>query len=606
MSESKPEKETKQGDKSVKGSFFPPTGVIFICLLFGAGVFAMINWYEQIVDAVPGIAPFYYFLVVVQGLLIFFVLVGWFLFGFRAPFRKRLICVGTLFGVIALFLALFEPKQNDGDVARMVMGRWKFRFTKDAYEKLDIPVTTVSDSALEIEPNDMREFGQFLGPKRDGSYDKAIVRNMLYFDYDWKTNPPEEVWRKDVGKGWGGFSATNGYAITMEQRADKEATVCYDIFTGEIIWTNTSDVFLTTMMGGIGPRSTPTIDGTRVFTVGGTGIFKCIDLTTGKTIWEKELRKEFTSAPDDELKYVMWGRSGSPVVAGDLVIVQGGGPKEGKFVSLVAYNKESGDEVWRAGESQMSYSSPFVTTIHEKPMVVVQSESAVEGFDLKTGEKKWSYERPGNSTQDANCSQPLMLAGHRMLVTKGYGLGAELIEFVGGGRELTVRKLWKNKRLQTKFTSAVQYENYAYGLSNGILECVNIQNGERMWRKGRYGHGQILRIDSELLIISETGQLSLVKCTPDKFIQFTSIDALKGICWNTICVYGEYVLIRSDEEAVCYKMPMRYPSEAKLLDVGYHGATKDPNARGGRGRGGAPGGGGAGKGKGKGNGKGKN
>jgi outer membrane protein assembly factor BamB len=147
---------------------------------------------------------------------------------------------------------------------------------------------------------------------------------------------------------------------------------------------------------------------------------------------------------------------------------------------------------------------------------------------------------------------------NRVLLSKGYSGGAELIELspAASGDGLVVKTVWKMPRvLQTKFTNVVPYKGHAYGLSEGILECVELATGKRKWKSGRFGHGQILGVDELLLVLSEEGELNLVELNPTKFVTHGALPTLSGKTWNNLCLVGNRLLIRNANEAACVELP---------------------------------------------------
>jgi outer membrane protein assembly factor BamB len=231
----------------------------------------------------------------------------------------------------------------------------------------------------------------------------------------------------------------------------------------------------------------------------------------------------------------------------------------------VAFDVDTGRVEWESENlkddgtaDQISYASASLATVAGRRQILIVNESTSSGHDPKTGQRLWSYPWPGGSSSMASASQAVAIDASHVLLTKGYGGGAELIEITvsGEGQQLTVASIWKMPRsLQTKFTNVVVHEGYAYGLSEGILECVELVNGKRKWKQGRYEHGQILGVGDLLLVLSEQGELSLVELNPAKYNLLASMPALTGKTWNNLCLYGKLLLVRNGQEAACYELP---------------------------------------------------
>jgi outer membrane protein assembly factor BamB len=352
----------------------------------------------------------------------------------------------------------------------------------------------------------------------------------------------------------------------MEQRGDEEWVTCYEIATGKPVWGHAISARHENAMGGIGPRSTPTIHAGRVYTLGSTGRVHCLDGATGEVVWELDLQKRYGLTQSEEEYLVMWGRAASPLIVENLVIVPGGG-KSGTAKNLIALDAESGKVAWESenkiGENetdQIGYASPAVVTLAGKRQVVIVNESTASGHDPATGERLWSHPWPGNSSANANCSQAMPVGGNRLLLSKGYSGGAELIEIKAApsGDSLLAETVWKNPRvLQTKFSNVVVHGGHLYALSEGILECAEAETGKRKWKssRGRYGYGQILGVGELLLVLAEGGRLALVELSPEKFNQLGEIQALEDKTWNNLCLEGKTLLIRNGQEAACYELP---------------------------------------------------
>lgn len=400
------------------------------------------------------------------------------------------------------------------------------------------------------------DFPEFLGNGR-----RAAVEHIR-LNPDWQTNPPKLLWRHPIGAGWSAFSVVNGFAITMEQRGAREQVVCYDVRSGEHRWTTDWDERFT--VHSVGPRSTPTIRNGRVFSLGAWGHLTCLDGATGTVIWHRELLHDLGLNWREENQDVRFGRAGSPLVTDSLVVVPGGGPPK-RRASLLAYDVVTGEPRWRGGECQISYSSPVLAELLGTTQVLTVNEDTASGHSLRTGEELWSHPWPGDSAVDANVSQPVPISDSRVLLTAGYRRGAAVIELSRSAHDapIDVRRIWRNRSvLNTKFTNVVIWDGCAYGLSNGRLEAVDLETGERCWREGRYGNGQILRVNNLLLILGQAGELVLVRLNATGPTVLGRLQALTGTTWNNLALYGQQLLIRNATEAACYELPVLPDSAA--------------------------------------------
>ena len=463
--------------------------------------------------------------------------------------RTRLMVLAGLIVAGAVAGALFKVEHLSGNLIPV----FAFRWTPRADELLQVPEMSASRGDADLATTTEDDFPQFLGPNRDGTVTGLTLAR------DWEQNKPREVWRRPIGAGWSAFVAVNGFAVTQEQRGDLEMVTCYEAATGEPVWAQSVEARHATLAGGVGPRGTPTIHEGKVYALGATGILHCLDGANGEVLWREDLLERYGVQPGEDEKGVAWGRSSSPLVVGDCVIVSAGGPAGGPCRSLAAFHKETGEAIWESGDRQVSYSSPTLAMLDETLQVLSVNEDNISAHDPTTGKTLWSYDWPGGSTSMPNVSQPVILGMNRVLLSKGYGGGALLLHVQVAADGLSqVDEVWRTRRsLRTKFTNAVVHEGYIYGLSDGILECVDVETGVRQWKQGRYGHGQILRVGSLLLVQAESGDVVMVEATPTELKELGRFTAFEEKTWNNLCLYGRLLLARNAEEAACYELPVQ-------------------------------------------------
>jgi outer membrane protein assembly factor BamB len=347
------------------------------------------------------------------------------------------------------------------------------------------------------------------------------------------------------------------YAITQEQRGEHELVVCYRVADGAIVWTHADQTrfdSFTGQFGDIGPRATPTIHERKVVTHGATGIVNCLDARTGKVLWSHDTFSEFGGTN------VNWGKSNSPLIYDNRVVISVGAPR-GK--SLVAFDLESGDVVWAAGDRPSSYASPVLATIGEVEQVVSVDEHVVTAVRADDGQPLWEYPWPGSSGSNASVSQPVALSGDRVFLSKGYGVGSELLQIERSpDGQFVPKRLWKSRRvMKTKMSNVVVRDGYAYGLDGGVLQCIELESGREAWkaRQGRYGHGQIMLVGDVILIMTEMqGDVVLVRATPERHHELARLHVFDEgqKTWNNPALAGPYLLIRNDETAACYRLPL--------------------------------------------------
>ncbi len=492
----------------------------------------------------------------------------WFLFYGRAPRRARTAIVGGLALALTAFFVAFRPVYN-GD---MGIYRWRLRFAQDADESLAVlhPAGEAHDWHATF-----HDYPRFLG---NGYW--AEVKGVE-LETDWQAHPPQELWRHEIGAGWSAFSVAGDYAVTQEQRGKNELVTCYRVKTGKLVWAHSDEARFDPAdaiggLGDVGPRATPTIVDDRIFTQGGTGIVNCLDAHTGHVIWSHNTPNEFGAT------VTIWGKSGSPLVVDDMVIVSVGAPRGGwespqsadaasvqskpYNSSLVAYGMKTGDMRWAAGSRQASYASPVVATLAGERQIIVVNESWVTSHRASDGKVLWEYPWATEADTTASCSQPVPLDGDRLFLSKGYGFGSSLlaIQRDGTGR-LSAQPLWDppiKKVMKTKLCNVVVRDGFVYGLDDVLLECIDLQTGKVQWKKRRqpeFGHGQIMLIGNVILVLSETGELALVEANPHEYHELAYIQALddSNPTWNNPAFAPPYLIVRNSREVACYRLPLK-------------------------------------------------
>ena len=376
----------------------------------------------------------------------------------------------------------------------------------------------------------------FRGPNRDGRYEEMEVSTA------WPAQGPPRLWKQPVGLGFGSFVVADNRAYTIEQRRGKETVAAYDVDSGHELWTQSWSAEYNDSTGD-GPRSTPTWDDGRIYALGATGELRCLDAKTGAVIWGKNILN------DNQAANLQWAMAASPLVVDDKLIVLPGGSANN---SVVAYNKMTGAPVWKSQSDRAAYVSPMLVTLAGRRQIVIVSASRVFGLEPGNGSLLWSY--GWDTDMGINVSQPIMVDANRFFISSGYGKGAALVEVMGSGNAFNARKVWENINMKNKFNSSVLHQGYVYGLDEGILSCVDVMTGERKWKGGRYGYGQVLLAGNHLIVSTDTGELVLVRAAPDQFSEVSRFQAIEGKTWNYPAIAGGRLLVRNGNEMAAYNI----------------------------------------------------
>lgn len=377
------------------------------------------------------------------------------------------------------------------------------------------------------------EWPGFRGPRRDGT-----VRGVR-IDTDWSAKPPAQLWRRPVGPGWSSFAVRGDLFYTQEQRGENEVVACYKATTGEPVWTHKDAARFFESNAGAGPRATPTLSNNRVYTLGATGILNALDATNGKVIWTRNV------SSDTNTKVPFWGFSSSPLVIGDLVIVAASG-------QLVAYDAASGNRRWLGPNPGGSYSSPHLATIGGVQQVLLITGAGTTSVAPADGKQLWAHAWSSNSMV-----QPAVTPEGDVLITSQEN-GTRRIAVSQNGSGWNVQERWTANGLKPYFNDFVVHKGYAYGFDGRILACLDLKDGERKWKGGRYGNGQLVLLPDQdlLLVVSEEGELALVSATPDQFAERAKVTAIQGKTWNHPVLVGDILLVRNAEEMAAYRLPI--------------------------------------------------
>ncbi len=379
------------------------------------------------------------------------------------------------------------------------------------------------------------EWPGFRGPDRDG------VISGVRIVTDWSQSPPVELWRRSIGPGWSSFAVRGDLLYTQEQRGDDEVVACYNATTGEPVWRHRDATRFWESMGGAGPRGTPTLSDGRVYTFGATGILNVLDAANGTVAWSRN------AAADTDTKVPYWGFASSPLVVDDLVIVAVEG-------ALVGYDLATGDPRWFGPNGGAGYSSPHRLTIDGVAQILLMSTAGATSVAPANGKLLWEHPWPSGT----RIVQPALIADGDILISRGDTTGMRRIAVARGSGGWTIEERWTSVRLKPFFNDFVVHEGYAFGFDGRILACIDVEDGKRKWKGGRYGSGQLVLLPDQdlLLVVSEEGELALVSATPDQFTELARFPAIEGKTWNHPVLVGDVLLVRNGQEMAAFRLSL--------------------------------------------------
>ena len=392
---------------------------------------------------------------------------------------------------------------------------------------LPIPRTTAPANA---------DWPGFRGPHRDSVVSGVRIKT------DWAASPPVELWRRPVGPGWSSFAVGGGLIYTQEQRGDFEVVSCYNAANGEPVWTHRDSARFSEPAGGAGPRGTPTIHQGRIYALGATGILNALDAGSGAVVWTRN------AASDTGAQLPEWGFSGSPLVVDDEVIVAASG-------QLAAYDLSTGAPRWRQPTGRGSYGYPQLLTLGGVPQVVLLNGAGATSVAPADGAVLWKHSWAG-----AAILQPALTPDGAVLIAIGgaVALGTRRLAIAHGPGGWTAEEVWTSTGLKPFFNDMVVHNGYAFGFDGSILSCIDLKDGKRKWKGGRYGNGQMLLLSDQnlLLVLAEEGELALVAAAPEQFTEIARFPAMTDKTWNHPVLVGDLLLVRNGREMVAFRLSL--------------------------------------------------
>ncbi len=365
------------------------------------------------------------------------------------------------------------------------------------------------------------DWPQWRGPDRTGiSQEKGWNPGAL-------EGGAKVVWRASIGTGYASMAIAGGKVYTAGNSNNEDRVVCLDAATGRQLWSQGAPA--RSGGGHAGSRATPTAEAGRVYMLNRDGLVLCLDAADGKVVWRRNLVK------DNGMKNLGWGFSASPLVLGERVILNAGDRG-------VALNKSNGEVVWSTGPGPAGYASPVVCTLGGQPGLLIFGQNKLFGVDAAAGKELWSFE--WKTSWDVNAPDPIPV-GNKVFITSGYGRGCAVID-VAATPPVAV---WQNKLISSQFASAVLIDGCIYGCDGntgtGRLRCVEFVSGKERWSE-EVGFASLIAVDSKLLVLNESGMLTVANAAPEGFVRLSAAKVLDGkICWTAPAFSGGRVYARS-------------------------------------------------------------
>lgn len=408
---------------------------------------------------------------------------------------------------------------------------------KNARFALPLFVTAIGVLSLTVDVSNrtLDDWPQWRGKNRDGiSAEKGLLKT-------WPAAGPPLAWKTTgAGEGYSSFSAAHGRLYTMGARGGTEFVMAFDAATGKKLWERESGRRFSNDQGD-GPRGTPVVDGTQLYSLGASGDLTSIDSATGKVAWTINVLQKFGG------RNIRWGLSESPLVLQDRILVNAGG----RGASIVAIKKTDGSEIWRSGDDEAGYSSAVSATVGGIPMAVFFTAAKALGVDTRDGRHLWSYARAANRT--ANIATPI-IRGNKVFISSDYGTGAALLELTPSGNTMNAKEVYFTNEMRNHHASSILIGDHLYGFSSAILTAMKFDTGEVAWKDRSVGKGSMVFADDRLYLFSERGTVAIAEANPAGYKEHGRFQLTTGSSptWSHPVVANGKLFLRDQDNIYAY------------------------------------------------------
>lgn len=374
------------------------------------------------------------------------------------------------------------------------------------------------------------DWPQFRGPNRDGISPEAAVLKS------WPASGPKVLWKAPLGEGYSQVVSVKGRLYTLAQQGEEQFAAAFAAATGKRLWRTRIDREYNDGQGD-GPRSTPTVDGEMVYVLSAHGKLAALRAANGQVAWQHDLRAEYGANPPQ------WGVSTSPLVEGNLLIVNAGGSGN---KSIVAFDKKNGKTVWTSQGDAAGYSAPIAITVRGVRQVIVFTADAILSISPKDGRLFWRS--AWKTDYDVNAATPIFLPPDKLFVSSGYGTGSALLQI----NRTEVVEVWRSRGMKNQFSSSVLHDGIIYGFDDATLKAIDAATGKERWKTRGFGHGSLILAGGHLIVLSDRGKLALVQATPEAYRELGNAQVLEGKCWTAPSLADGRLYLRNEEQLVAF------------------------------------------------------
>ena len=396
-------------------------------------------------------------------------------------------------------------------------------------------------AAVVVRPASAEDWPRWRGPDLNG------LSKERGWTTAWPKDGPKQLWKASVGIGFSSVAVAGGRVFTMGNSDNLDTVYALDAATGAVVWRHSYKCVLDPRFYEGGPSATPTVDGDRVYTLSKRGQVFCFDAATGKIAWQKNVAEELGVKLDMDDQAPWWGFAGSPLVRGDLIILN-------LASDGTALNKKDGTVVWSNGKGLAGYSTPLPFRQNGRDLIALAGAQSIVAVSEKDGKELWRF--PWKTSYDVNGADPI-LSGDKLFISSGYGHGCALLELKADG----FTKLYENKIMKNQFNPSVLINGHLYGIDGNAggkdagLRCIDLATGTSKWFEKSIGSGALMAAGNKLIVQGDKGELVIAEATPEAFKPLARAQVIGGKCWTApVLANGRIYCRNAKGDLVCVEV----------------------------------------------------
>ena len=389
------------------------------------------------------------------------------------------------------------------------------------------------------------DWPNFLGPHFNAtSRETGLLKS-------WPPGGPPVLWSRQLGASYSAPVTSRGHLVLFHRLGMEEVVECVDARTGVRIWKQSYPSTYVDQFGyNNGPRSSPTIDGSRVYTFGAEGKLTSLDFETGRILWQRWINQEYG------VQQNFFGVGTAAIVEGDLILLNAGGPDG---AGVIAFDKNTGDTVWKTSNEGASYSTPVVRTINRQRLAIVFARGGLLAVEVQSGQERYRYPFSSRNYYSVNAASPVVVEDY-VFLSATYNTGAVLLKLKSGG----LKKIWKDRlAMQNHWATSIYHGGYLYGMDgrherSSNFRCIEFMTGKVRWTADRgLGRAAFIMADGHLIALGERGHLALIEVNPDSYGETARAQVLRYPCWTPPVLSHGLLYVRNETRLICLDLRVK-------------------------------------------------